>query len=282
MSEPSVAVVVCTLNRADHVIRALGDVIDQAPVDAEIVVVDQSAPEHRNKIERWAVGKRVRLIFAAPGLPQARNLAVESTSAPLIVFFDDDVALDPGCLRAHISALQGEGIGAVVGRIREAVERSNSAVVRNDLGVGGRIRVNLDGPAAGPIAMVKGANMSFHRQALEAAGGFDAGFGGTAFLEEADVSLRVAAAGYRIWFAPQASLTHFSAPSGGVRMTRDEAEWWRFHNTARLLRRHRGRRSAIAMSAVFCAIAIKKAVTWRQPAVIPSLLGALAKGWMSN
>ena len=276
MDQPPVAIVVCTLNRPAHLTRTLNDVLSQAPLDAEVVVVDQSTPELR-AVGAWRSDPRVRVLSAAPGLPSARNLGVRITTAEKVVFFDDDVGLDPGCIDAHLAALRRPGVGAVVGRIHEAVLKPNSARVRNDLGFGGRMVVNLSGDRSGPIQTVKGANMSFRRDALVAAGGFDAGFGGTAFLEDADVSLRVRAAGYEVWYAAGASLTHFSAPSGGVRMSDELSGWWRFHNTGRLVRRHRGNRGAVAMAAVFGVIAARDA--WRSPRRVVRLMRGMLQGW---
>ena len=170
----------------------------------------------------------------------------------------------------------------MVGRIHERAVRPNSRRLRNEVGLGGRIRVNLSGASSGPVETVKGANMSFHRRALAAVGGFDPGYGGTAFLEDADISLRLQAAGFQIWFEAGAALTHFSAPSGGVRANPEEAEWWRFHNTGRLVGRHRGRLGAATMTMVFSAIAVKRAIYWRHPRAFPRLLDALHQGYMSE
>ncbi len=53
MLTASCAVIVPTLDRADAVRRVVLDVLRQAPLDAEIVVVDQSSPEERARLRRW-------------------------------------------------------------------------------------------------------------------------------------------------------------------------------------------------------------------------------------
>jgi GT2 family glycosyltransferase len=84
-----------------------------------------------------------------------------------------------------------------------------------------------------------GCNMSFRREALVRAGGFSKLFGGTAHLEETDVSLRLKKLGYRLVFDPEACLTHLRLPSGGCR-PRSMSEWvfWYGHNYMLLFLRH--------------------------------------------
>ena len=78
--------------------------------------------------------------------------------------------------------------------------------------------------------------MSFRKEAIEAAGGFDRRFGGSAFLEETDACLRVKHAGFRIRFDPEAVLIHLKDPTGGCRPKNPQDWfWWYGHNYMLLL-----------------------------------------------
>jgi GT2 family glycosyltransferase len=73
--------------------------------------------------------------------------------------------------------------------------------------------------------------MSFTREALMDAGGFDGRLGGSAHLEETDLAVRVRKSGGRIVFEPKASLVHLLEPDGGCR-PKNLREWflWYGHN----------------------------------------------------
>lgn len=267
--------VVCTLDRPRHVQRTVADVLRQADeeqVDVQVVVVDQSAVTSPHPAG-------VEVITAAPGLPAARNTAARACGAPVLLFLDDDVLVHPGCLRGHLSAYADPTVGGVVGRIIEHRVQPNSPSVANRMSLGGRIVTNLDGLEAGPIATLKGANMSVRAAALAEAGGFDPGWHGTAFLEDADVSMRIRGAGWALRFEPRACVEHLSAPSGGVRQPDPLAtEGWRFHNTGRFVRRHHGWRRPL-VELTFLAIAVKRAASWRRPGAVGALMAALHRGF---
>ena len=273
---PPLSVVVCTVDRSDELARLLPTLVPQGEaLGAELLVVDQSDdPEHARV--RSACPPSVRILRrAVRSLPAARNAALATTSAPVVLFLDDDVVCAPGCLAAHLAPYADPTVGGVAGRIVERRLRANSATLRNDLGWDGRIRVRLDATGEGPIGSLKGAHMSVRRGAVEQVGGFDETWGGTALLEDADLSERLVRAGWRLVFAGRASVEHFHAATGGVRRADErETEWWRFHNTARFLRRYRGRRGLLLATPTWAAIAAARGARWRSPSAAGELMAA--------
>lgn len=285
---PPIAILLCTFERP----AALADVLDDLRVelasaqlrDAELLVVDQGADPAVVAAVVAAHGPPgARVVWTEPGLPAARNLGLRSTTAPVALFLDDDVRLGPGAVAAHLAAYADPRVGGVVGRIDERVVRPNARRITNRVDRAGRVRTRLDGDRRQRIETLKGCNLSVRRVAVERVGGFDPGFAGTHFLEDADLSERLARDGWELWFEPAARVAHLSVPSGGVRQ-RDPlgAERWRFHNTARFVRRHRGAGAGVAMALTFGAIACRRALERRNPAVVPRLIAALAQGWRSD
>jgi len=277
---PALDVLICTCERPDHVLDAARDAREQLGPDDRLLVYDQSlrVQPTRQALQSWG-DPRVRHV-AGPrlGLPAARNAALALTERPLVVFLDDDVRLEPGCLQAHRQALQQDGIGGTVGAIEERGMAWNARRTMNRVGPGGRVHTCLQGTRAVDVQSVKGCNMGFRRQVLQAVGGFDPGYRGTAFLEETDVSERVRRAGWRLRFVPQAALVHLSAPAGGVRVGDPQrTSWWRFHNTGRFLARNRPAALPRAWL-VFSAIAARRALEWGRPAAAAELLRAFALG----
>lgn len=282
MSTGGISVIIPTFERPEALADAVRDVVEQLPAGGELLVVDQSSPSTRERNRRMVsrLGG-THLSILPPSLPNARNEGLRATSRPIILFLDDDVRLSPGCLRAHLDAFeQAPELGGAVGRIVERRVKPNAEAVTNTISLGGRVRTNLDGTSLRAVEILKGANMSFRRTALNQAGDFDANYLGTALLEDADISSRVASAGWKLAFLPKAMLTHLSVPSGGVRqLTPQATERWRFHNTAYYISRHRGRRSFAPVGLTFGAIALKRGLQWRALGTSVDLLQAFAAGW---
>lgn len=283
----TLSVVICTYERPGCVIDLLGDLRPQLPDGADVVIVDQSGPEARERLLQAVDALADRRITCAsrgePSLPAARNDGLAATTGEIVLFLDDDVRLLDGCVAAHVAAFADPRVGGVVGRIVERTLRPNARRTVNRLDLAGRVRTNLEGRRPTLVEALKGANMSFRRAALQAAGGFDPAYGGTALLEDADASEKVARLGWDLRFVPEAAVVHLSAPRGGVR-TGDArtTEWWRFRNTGYFLRRHRGLAAVVPATAVFGAIAAKRAAAWRDPRAVARLMGALAAGWRAG
>jgi GT2 family glycosyltransferase len=214
------------------------------------------------------------------GLPAARNRGLRAAAdggEEVCLFLDDDVVALPGCVDAHARAYAARGdLGGAVGRIRERVAQPNAAPVQNRRDLAGRVRTHLDAWWHGDVATLKGAQMSFRTSALLAVGGFDEAIGGTAFLEDAEASLRVREAGWRLQFLPDAVVVHHSAPTGGCRVA--DPEGWRFHNTAYVLGRHRPW-SGPWSAAVFACVAARRAMEAGDPRRAGQLLARWREGW---
>ncbi len=281
---PAVAVVIPTLNRSEHVVNALADLRATLPDDAEVVVVDQSAPVHGDHTAAYVASlgdPRIRHLRAPPrGLPAARNLGLASTRAPIVIFLDDDVRVLPGLVAAHVACFDDPRVGGTVGRIVERVVRPNARPTTNHVGLDGRVRTNLLGFEPCEVGAMKGANMAIRRSALARVGGFDENYLGNALLEDADVAARLRRVGFKIAFVPRAEVLHLSAEDGGVRQVDPlTTERWRFHNTGYYVRRHRGLLGAPPLWMSFTAIALERAAQWRRPDAASSLLVALGEGW---
>jgi len=280
----SVSVVLATLGRPERLPGLLRAVVAQLGPQDDVWVIDQSIGAAARAGEAAVAERNDRRVHwrwrSRPGLPGARNQGVASSSGAVVWFLDDDVRLHPGCLEAHRRAFDDPRIGGVVGRIVETRLHPNAAELTNRVDRGGRVRTRLDGVEAGDVATLKGANMSLRRQALREAGPFDERYGGTAFLEDADLSTRVAALGWRLRFVPEAAVDHHHDPKGGVRQSSDRARlWWRFHNTATFVRRHRGWRGLAPMAATQGLVAAWNGLRLGRPADVPHWWSALARGW---
>jgi len=201
----------------------------------ELLVVDQTDQPSTELEALDRADERIGCLHLdTKGLPNARNVGIRHARGHIVAFVDDDVIPHPGFLEAHLVPYADEQMGGVAGRILESVERPHTL---HPGGIGrlrsldGRITRNFDSETPAVVEHAPGGNMSFRRELLLRVGGFDTRFGGTAHLEETDVSLRVRRCGCSIQFQPKACVTHLSLQTGGCREL-NLATWlyWYGHN----------------------------------------------------
>lgn len=170
------------------------------------------------------------------GLPHARNYGLRQALGEIVIFCDDDVIPGPNFIENHLQNYQEKDVGGVGGRI--ILNGNQSHDYSNHNKTIGKVRWwdahlidNFDATERAYIDHVQGCNMSFRKEALVKAGGFDERFGGSAHLEETDLCLRIRKAGYKIVFDPKAELIHLKDIKGGCR-AENYKQWfyWYEHN----------------------------------------------------
>lgn len=115
-----VSVAICTLNRAESLLRTLESLAAmRLPPDLEweVVVVNNHCTDHTDKvISSFANRLPIRReLEPERGLSRARNRAVASVQGDYIVWTDDDVAVDAGWLAAYVEAFRRWPEAAVFG-----------------------------------------------------------------------------------------------------------------------------------------------------------------------
>lgn len=220
-SEPSLSVVICayTVDRWNELRAAIASVRAQRrPADDILLVVDH-CPELRALAGRSLPGIRVLPNLQRKGLSGARNTGVEAALGDVVAFLDDDAAAGPSWteqLLAHYDDPRVVGVGGLVVPNWQT-GRPAWFPPEFDWVVGCSYRGLPEHPA--PVRNFIGANMSFRRTELVAAGGFrtDLGRVGTRPLgcEETELCLRIAAR------RPEAVLLY--DPSAAVRHQVPEA-----------------------------------------------------------
>jgi histidinol-phosphate phosphatase family protein len=191
VSEVAYDVVVPTAGRRS--LRRLLDAIaggDGPRPHALIIVDDRPQPACDAVAALIPAGVAQRVVVRASGgrgPAAARNVGWRAARAPWIAFLDDDVVPPPGWRAALVADLRALGpeAAATQGRIRVPLpgDRRPTDWERNVAGL--------------ETARWATADMAFRRTALQAVGGFDERFRG-AYREDADLALRLRAAGYAL------------------------------------------------------------------------------------
>jgi peptidoglycan/xylan/chitin deacetylase (PgdA/CDA1 family)/glycosyltransferase involved in cell wall biosynthesis len=205
---PDLSVVVPTFQRCDVVVESVRALAQQDYAGAfeVIVVVDGSADGSANALRELDTPFPLKVVEQPNQGPAAtRNRGAAEARGTLLLFLDDDMEAHPSLLSEHERSHR-EGADVVVGHLplhpdspqnfltagvaAWAEERGRRLAAQGELG----LRDLISG------------QMSVSKELFWQIGGFDAGFtrGGAFGNEDLDFGRRLAAAGSRIAFNPQA------------------------------------------------------------------------------
>lgn len=246
-----ISVVIASHGRPGHLRRCLTALGYQSHPRFEIVVVADSAGVAATEGHRHAAPIKIRR-FDEAHLARARNLGVSASAGDIVAFLDDDAVPEPTWL-AHLARALDHGeataaVGAVRGRNGIGFQSFAPMVDRH----GFTRDPGLDGgaPPAGFVPKLVGTNMAVRRDVLRDLGGFDEAF--RFYLEDTDLSLRLADAGHALVFAPLAEVQHdFAASARRTACRRPISLVEIGRSLAIFLRKHGGRDADARMRGVF-------------------------------
>ncbi len=220
------SLIIPTHNRSERLIAALESVIrqDLPAADWECVVVSNNSTD--DTVARFGdfaaryPGLNLRLVTEdGPGVSYARNRGIAETSAPLLVFIDDDERINPGFLRAYADFFDAHPDAVVAGGriIAEYVtgrpawlSKYTVRPIANPMDFGDAVRPFPAGRVPG------GGNMAFRRSAALRYGGFDPSLGRVGRMliggEENDFFERLMRGGETCWYVPGAVMWHIIPP----------------------------------------------------------------------
>jgi len=239
-AEPAVEALVPCRNEAASLpglLAALDSLSYPRPALRVTLVDDGSTDNTLALAQAWAAGRPWARVLALPantGKAQALNQALASLGQAdfqpeIIVIYDADHRPQPGSLRALVRPFQDARVAGVSGQMRVVNGLASPAAayslieshVNQFVTMRAKDRLNL-APA------LLGSNCAYRLSALQAAGGFRGG----ALLEDSDLTLALAQAGYRTRFAP-ASVSSHQAPLTVAGYVRQHLRWNRgFHQVS--------------------------------------------------
>lgn len=210
----SLSVVLCSRNRAAAVTECLRrlDLVGLAGAGGEVVLVDNGSSDDTGQAFRDFADRAgtvpVRVVDEPrAGLSRARNAGVRASTAPIIVFLDDDVYFEPGYFR-DVLDLFGEHddtLGVVGGRIL----RHDPSDSLYGCQLSERARNYAPGDWIRPGA-IQGANFVATRACFNALGGFDEALGAGAKYrcEDIDFIARALQRGFSARYEPSLVTYH--------------------------------------------------------------------------
>jgi GT2 family glycosyltransferase len=215
------SVVIPTMRRETILASTLASLERCDPAPYEVIVVDSddegSSRATVTAFDR-AAAPAVRYVRTTPSLTRQRNIGIDDSSGDVVVFMDDDVAIEPDLFARLNDAYRDSDIVGVTGRIVEPHSKRRggpASRIRQLLPGGGRegtftrygypryVR-NLDRPH--DVEFMPGCFMSARREAATQVR-FDESMGGYALAEDEDFSYRVSRLG-RLRYVPEIVVNH--------------------------------------------------------------------------
>jgi glycosyltransferase involved in cell wall biosynthesis len=209
-ASPDLSIVICTRNRAGQLRGTLDSVMAMKTARSwEAILVDNASTDSTADVIRDAAEIEPRIRYFREeriGLGAARDRGWREARSALISFTDDDCYVAEDYVDAVVAAFDtGPGVGVLGGRIL-LFDPEDAPVTIDE-----RDHPEELAPQSFVLAgALKGANLSFRREALETIGGFDPELGaGTPFpCEDIDAVAAVLWAGFNGRYDPRPLVLH--------------------------------------------------------------------------
>ncbi|HBX79408.1 MAG TPA: hypothetical protein DEG43_17345 [Acidimicrobiaceae bacterium] len=217
LMNPSVSIVVNTLNRAEALRDLLNALAHQRYDNFEVVVVNGPSTDHTEAvIHEFGDLVKARTCPLA-NLSMSRNIGIQATAGEIVVFIDDDGVPEPFWLEELVVPYADPSVAGVGGVVHDHTGYDYQAkfICCDRLGRASYSLTqpfdDLCAPGTFHYPSLLGCNSSFRRSALVEVGGFDEEY--DYYLDETDVCIRLVDAGYRLVQLDGAPVHHKFLPS---------------------------------------------------------------------
>jgi N-acetylglucosaminyl-diphospho-decaprenol L-rhamnosyltransferase len=274
MGAPAVDVVVVSFRSRQLLCRCLDSLRSHPPPGGLTVTVVDNASDDGTPEMVARDYPEVRLLAQAKnlGFGAATNLGLAVGDNPYALALNPDAAVEAGTLAALVEVMEadprigccGPALYQEDGSFDHAARRSfptplsalgHFSGVGRRLG-GGRL-ADYRAPRVdrGPVDAVNGAFMLLRRAALEDVGAFDTGY--WMYMEDLDLSYRLAARGWTTWYEPSVRAIHSKGgTTGGYRDVRLQIAFHR--GMGRFYRKHYAPTRPAALNAlIYTGIGLK-------------------------
>ncbi len=199
-----VSIIIRTYNRANLLKRALSSLANQtlSTEQYEVIVVDDGSEDSTRDVCNMMQRKLPNIKYISSdtnnGLGSATNLGVRSARGDYILFIDDDCIAKKDWAERLSKLLKREHIvaGSVVSPVTNYIKLCHNIAEFHSF---------MPGRKAGPVEFIAGSNMGFRRSVFNELNGTQEN---RRCAEDMEFILRARLKGYRIYFVPNAVVTH--------------------------------------------------------------------------
>ena len=224
---PGVSILVPAYNEGEVLERALASLVALDYPEFEVLIIDDGSADDTLAVAvRWEGqhGPGLFRVITKPngGKASALNAGIEHSTHPLLFCMDADSSIEPKTLLRAARHFADPSVGAVAGNVK--VENRGTLITRLQAleYIEG---LNMPRRAQGFVAavnIVPGPCGMFRREALEEIGGYDS----DTFAEDADLTLKMMAAGWRVEYEDTA-IAWSEAPERWIDLVQQRYRWTR-------------------------------------------------------
>jgi len=250
---------------------------------AEIVVVDNASDDSSLELA-GAFLNQVDVVRNSVnrGFAGAVNQGFAQTSSSYVLILNPDVRVIPGAVEALAHFLDSHPKAAAAGgdlndKYLPRSLPSSATIIQENLGLSARqIRSRPGSPVA--VEQPAAAALLIRRDAFDEIGGFDERFF-PAWYEDVDFCQRLKAAGWEIYFLPEAEFQHEGGYSAKSLGTEKFAEAY-YHNQLRYAQKHFGAAAQLSVRAsIVVGMLLRMATSPRNARAYASVLRKAIGGW---
>jgi GT2 family glycosyltransferase len=258
MEEPYLSICIVTLWARNFLKDCLRSIVESGfHQELEIIVVDQNSGDGTVEMLREEF-PYVRLIQTCgnEGFTRPMNLALRAAQGAYVAQLNPDTLIHPGALDQLCGFLETHPEVGIVGpkvlnpdgSLQAPCRRGDArpwAVISYFSGLSklfpenaffnGYLLSHLDEDQAYPVDGVSGSCMVIRREVIDKIGHLDELF--FAYQEDADYCLRTRSAGWRVYYYPEAKITHYGG-QGGSRKQPNRSIWAWHQSYYRYYRKH--------------------------------------------
>ncbi len=210
---PTVSLVIVSRNRLAGLSRLISALRFQTYANFEVVVVSNYTDKDILNASPYV--ESIKLIhFDKANISAARNLGIRHSAGEILAFTDDDAIPEPPWIERLVAPFVDPQVGSAGGYVRgrNGIEYQWTALKCDKFGDDHPLEMqentvtrvfDYDGLY---FAKVQGANCAFRRSAVDTVGGFDENI--RFFLDETDLGLSLAKAGWSTAVVPLAEVQH--------------------------------------------------------------------------
>jgi len=257
----------------------------------EVVVVDNGSTDGSQDMLRQRF-PQVELVQndSNVGLGRASNQGIDVTRAPFILLLNNDTIVTRAALDAMVEYMAATpDAGAVGGKLLNddgsvQAEYSNFSTLREEFLIATRIG-ELIWPGypshhpsgeIRPVDWLSSACLLVRRSALAQVGQLDESY--FIYGDEADLQYRLIAAGWKVYYLPQATTLHF----GGRSMDRWRRRKMVYRGKMLFYRKNYGAAREYLLRGLFGSLTLAKLGLWSLAWLVPSVRARARREWRSN
>jgi len=217
---PYVSVVLVSYQSTDWMDRTLRALVDNTPPCYEVIVIDNGSPPETVAKLQGIEGIDLVLNGANLGFGNACNQGATRARGRYILFLNPDALVHDGWLPPLLAVVDAEpDVAAAAPRLLNldgTLQEAGALVFRHGLVLNYGDGDNPERPMYSfrrDVDYASAACLLVRRSAFNAVGGFDPAYS-PAYMEDVDLCLALAAAGWRVVVVPESTVTHARWASG--------------------------------------------------------------------